>query len=131
MLPQPWQRFNHFSPSTQPSPEKVNSNPRRPRVLFHENIIQPSTNRLPYTPITESSITIRRFLQILQNQWTVSAEGFGEGEDGGVSVDDGLSDGGRNADDFLQHFGIGVGFVVAGSHLAWFGTEGGGEVHAL
>ncbi len=56
------------------------------------------------------------------------AERLDESDDAWVLVRDAVGDGGRDADDFLEHFDEGVVFVVAGFDLAGFHAEGGGEV---
>ena len=106
------------------------SNPHRRRIPPHKDIIHPPTQRPPHRPLTHPAIPIRRLLQILQDQRPIRAEGFHESEDSGVFVDDGLGDGGGDADDFLEHARVGGGFVVAGADLAGVHAEGCGEGHA-
>ena len=83
------------------------SNLHRRRIPPHKNPIQPSTQRLPHRPFTHPPIPIRRLLQILQDQRPPRAKSFHEGEDSRVFVDDGLGDGGGDADDFLEHARVG------------------------
>ena len=59
------------------------------------------------------------------------AKGLDESADAGVLGRDAVGDGGRDADDFLEHFDKGIGFVLAGAHLAGFHAEGALEVHSL
>ena len=61
----------------------------------------------------------------------MGAKGFDEGEDAGVLGGDAGGDGGGDADDFLEYFDKGVGFVVAGADLARVHAEGGFEVESL
>ena len=56
---------------------------------------------------------------------------FDQAEDARILGGDTVGDGGRDADDFLEHLDKGVVFVLARFDLAGFHAEGGFEVHSL
>lgn len=64
------------------------------------------------------------YLQVLQDKGTVFPKSLDESEDAGVLGGDAVGDGGRDADDFLEHFDKGVVAVLAGFHLPGFHAEG-------
>ena len=73
----------------------------------------------------------RPYLQILQHEGTMFPKRFDQAEDARIFRGDAVGDGGRDADDFLEHLDKGVVFVLARFNLAGFHAEGGFEVHSL
>ena len=59
------------------------------------------------------------------------AKRLDESEHARILGRDAVGDGSRDADDLLEHFEKGVGFVLAGADLAGFHAEGAFEVHPL
>lgn len=70
-------------------------------------------------------------LQVLQHEGTVFPKRLDQSEHAWILGRDAVSDGGRDADDFLEHLDESVVFVLAGFDLAGFHAEGGFEVHSL
>ena len=73
----------------------------------------------------------RSYLQILQHERAMFPKRFDQAEDARILGGDTVGDGGRDADDFLEHLDKGVVFVLARFNLAGFHAEGGFEVHSL
>ena len=71
------------------------------------------------------------YLQVLQHEGTVFPKRLDQSGHAWILGRDAVSDGGRDADDFLEHLDESVVFVLAGFDLAGFHAEGGFEVHSL
>ena len=104
---------------------------RRPRILTHENCIQSPTNTNPHFPIRQTPIPISTLPDILQHLRPPFLEPFHQRHNARILLGDTIRYGGRDADDFLEEFDIGVGDGVAGFDLARFDAKGCGKGEAV